>query len=357
MKHLNHTVLFAGAGLSALAGLPTTRELTKRFLSLGPTPATNGPLQDLITAHLRTYWETVFSFRGNVTPSREPSFEDHFTLLDLAANTGHHLGTRYSPRQLRAIRRLSIHRVFDILDSTFTPNANLTTYLANLAQGAGNAVVTTNWDISIERHLEACPYHYSIPMNRLDGAVHAPAGIEILKLHGSSNWAYCDCCSRLFAFETGKGALHTHIFIENTDFTLWDVPPGVEIHLEGDPRHKKCPHCDVRLSSRVATFSYVKVLDFVHFQTIWDHAFKALRDASHWVFVGYSLPEADFQLRHMLKSAQLARSDDSGLTITIVTRNDDDTVDRFKRFFGDSLGAVVRNGFDEWLTSQHQQAM
>src|SRR5687767_11572451 len=101
---MNDTVLIAGAGLSAVAHLPTTSELTKRFLSLPGTLATPAPLQEAITVILRHYWETVFCYRDG----EPPSFEDHFTVLDLAANTGHHLGAAYSPKQLRAIRRLSI---------------------------------------------------------------------------------------------------------------------------------------------------------------------------------------------------------------------------------------------------------
>jgi hypothetical protein len=79
-----------------------------------------------------------------------------------------------------------------------------------LASGTGNAVVTTNWDIVIERHLGDSPFHYSILMTDVHGEAVPRHGTPIMKLHGSSNWAYCDCCGRLFAFglREGKGALH-----------------------------------------------------------------------------------------------------------------------------------------------------
>src|SRR5688572_6190870 len=96
----NDTVLFAGAGLSSAVGLPTTERLTEEFLSLPATSATRRALQDLISDHLRCYWETVFGYSEGPN-SPKPSFEDHFTTLDLAANTGHALGTHYCPKKLR----------------------------------------------------------------------------------------------------------------------------------------------------------------------------------------------------------------------------------------------------------------
>ena len=122
---MNDTVLFAGAGLSAVAGLPTTRKLTDQFLSLGQTGATRLPLQTAISRELRDYWEMVF---GYVEGDRKPSFEDHFPALDLSINSGRNLGTNYSPKKLRAIRRLSIHRVFDILNTRANVSPRLGTY-------------------------------------------------------------------------------------------------------------------------------------------------------------------------------------------------------------------------------------
>jgi hypothetical protein len=62
----------------------------------------------------------------------KPALEYHFTAIDLAANSGHHLGTDYSPRKLRAIRRFSIHRAFKILDMRYRSSEPIRTILARL---------------------------------------------------------------------------------------------------------------------------------------------------------------------------------------------------------------------------------
>jgi len=341
---MNDTVLIAGAGLSAVAGLPTTKALTEGFLGLPPTNATPEPLQQSITAQLRRYWDKVFHYGGGPAPS----FEDHFTVLDLAANTGHYLGTEFSPKQLRAIRRLSIHRVFDVIDQRFNEYPPLRGFLEKLAAGQRSSIVTTNWDISLERHLWRNSYDYSIPMHKPEGGEWPSEGIQIFKLHGSSNWAYCDCCGRLFAYNigVGKGALHDHIFIDEDDLAALDNTT-FDFMVR---RPAMCGECNVRLSSRVATFSYAKTLNFVHFLAIWENAFKALRQASNWIFIGYSFPEADFQLRHMLKAAQLGHGRGADLKVTVVTKGEKDgALERFRRFFGKALVQQDSRGFEKWV--------
>ena len=340
------TALIAGAGLSAVAGIPTTRELPKQFLSLPPTGATPTPLQEAMSEHLRQYWEVVFGYEPG---GPAPSFEDHFTVLDLAANTGHQLGSSYSPKQLRAIRRLSIHRVFDVLNTKFRRSEELSEFLSTLANGSGNGILTTNWDIAIERHLLPDSFHYSVAIEHLGGGVYDRRGIPLLKLHGSTNWAYCDCCSRLYAFDPhqGKGALYEHVFIDKDDFRAL-APDAKVAHLRIHGSKAKCYVCGIALSSRVATFSYAKVLNFVHFLSIWDDAFTLLRSARRWLFVGYSLPEADFHLRHMLKTAQLGRAEPGEVKVTVVTNDDQQTIERFKSFFGASVEVVENGGFEQW---------
>jgi hypothetical protein len=105
--------MITGAGFSAESGVPLTSEIGRLFLTAPLGSSTPPVVQSWITEQLRRYWKATFGFAGR---EPTPSFEDHFTLLDLAANAGHHLGRGYSPAALRTIRRLSIHRVFETLD-------------------------------------------------------------------------------------------------------------------------------------------------------------------------------------------------------------------------------------------------
>jgi hypothetical protein len=88
------------------------------------------------------------------------------------------------------------------------------------------------------------------------------------------------------------------------------------------------------VTARVATFSYCKHLDVPFFQSIWDDARAGLRQADRWLFVGYSLPEADIEIRHLLKTAELAHADLARLRIDVILKCDKNASIRHERLFG-----------------------
>lgn len=117
--------------------------------------------------------------------------------------------------------------------------------------------------------------------------------VKILKLHGSLNWLQCPRCFRLYtAFDrrkTGKKA---------------PVRPFQKI--------QKCRHCDnnfSRESSAEKSHSlepnlimptYIKDLSNPQYRIIWQNAGIEISEASKLVFIGYSLPQADFEIRSLL---------------------------------------------------------
>jgi NAD-dependent SIR2 family protein deacetylase len=347
---ISDTVIIVGAGFSAAAGIPITSELLGAFPESDPTLTTPAELQAEISRQLTKFWRYAFGWRRR---SLTPTFEDHFTLVDLAANTGHHIGEFYSPSRLRAIRRLSLHRVFETLDVRFNQNPYITRLVKDLADGERNAVVSANWDIVVERHLQLTGrmWQYGIPMESLDGIRLPAEGLEVLKLHGSANWCYCDDCRRVLAgsADEGKAAYKRRLFLERRDFRALGVHGWNKlIDWKAYPQAPECPHCGVRLSARVATFSFQKALGFYQFQGVWEQALQHLRTAAEWVFIGYSLPEADFELRQLLKTAQLAGPRRRNLRIHVVVERSPVAERRFKQFFGSAMSSFHDAGFEAW---------
>ena len=197
--------LIVGAGFSVPAGVSSAKQLARRFLT---TPPGSGPVDDAITEALTAFWTNVFGAEDDT----QPTPEEHFTVLDLAANTGHQLGRSYPPRRLRAIRRLSIHRTFQVLDRRFHHSPAIETLLKKLIKADSHlAVICLNWDIVAERHLGVLglQYKYDIDVRDMDGEPIEKGPVRLYKMHGSSNWLYCDSCRQLYApLDAGKGALH-----------------------------------------------------------------------------------------------------------------------------------------------------
>lgn len=350
---MDNTAVLVGAGFSAEAGLPTTTDIFEDFLSFDNADVTAPEIQDEITDRLENYWSDVFGIEADQTPT----FEDHFTTLDLAANAGHNLGQRYSPKRLRALRRMSIHRVFDILDQRFDRSPEIQEFLETLADGTNNTLLSTNWDVVPEKHLSRADkdYWYGIETFRIGTQERmARRGLEVLKLHGSSNWAYCDSCRRVFAGPPtgGKTALRKKIYLAESDFRL--TTSGEEaadiLNVEATPQ---CHFCGTRLSGRIATFSYAKALGFFQFQGIWERALRQLGSAQHWIFIGYSFPPADFELRHLLKTAELADSRNEGIEISVVLRDDCEARERYLRFFDIDSDNMSLAGFKSWYDQNY----
>src|SRR6266571_6310214 len=103
------TAFILGAGFSKEAKLPTTKEFAGALFD----PAFDGELDEVITQALREFLTVCFCWRER---DPIPSFEDMFTMIDISAGTGHSLGRSFTPKRLRAIRRMLIYRLFAILD-------------------------------------------------------------------------------------------------------------------------------------------------------------------------------------------------------------------------------------------------
>ncbi len=344
--------LILGAGFSCEAGLPSTKKIVENFLESPRNGELDRQIEEEISRQLKKFWEYTFHYDGH---GELASLEDHFTVLDLAANTGRNIGPEYTPRKPRAIRRLSIHRMFQILDLKYEHSGAIEALFRILLHSGEVSVVSTNWDIVVENHLRRAgtQYWYGVPVENLAGQEMPSGGVTLLMLHGSANWIYCDSCRRLYVGESndGKAALHALIYIDTDDFRELCPDNKVVINLVcKTPRQpKKCIHCGNRLSARIATFSYRKEVSIPQFQTVWQQAYSTLRDSDTWLFIGYSMPEADFEFRHLLKSAEKAAPNPNPKpkNIRVILKEDCAAGRRFRRFFRITDEQIHQHGLAE----------
>jgi hypothetical protein len=108
--------------------------------------------------------------------------------------------------------------------------------------------------------------------------------------------------------------------------------------------------CITSLGVPVLTFTYRK--DNEKFDLIWDAAKTALPLADRWLFAGYSMPEADVEVRHILKSAQLARSNPAIPLIDVILNEDCSASARYQRFFGLPCDRVFQDGIQKWVAKR-----
>jgi hypothetical protein len=386
MRILNvETAFIVGAGFSYHAGLPLTDKFTEAILEARTFHT--GPSRILVD-FLSRFIHDAFDHSKKSKAASWPQLEDIFTCIDLSANSGHHLGPTFAPADLRAARRAILSRILRMLDQKYDK--------ARKAKGSDwrklddffwhidlqkVGFISMNWDTVIERKLalasdrplidyccDASPAIIPAVLDEFEFSSRraylkevekgqiitlAPLPIDrrrvdkslpIIKIHGSANWLYCDNCRQLFWFDPGQTRRIADQLVKKDDvermrkFLLKKV--GYADQVIENLSQKTQVNClcsgGVALGTRIATFSYRKALDFPMFQKSWSSAEELLRAADRWVFIGYSLPAADFEFKYLLKRTQLSRRKQpefiivSGGTPASVNQ----TYDNYRRFFG-----------------------
>lgn len=200
------------------------------------------------------------------------------------------------------------------------------------------AILSTNWDILLDNSIKDVLEHsHTEPKGVVDYCCYISSyeendnsikpglevlgeggfNVKLLKLHGSLNWLQCPRCQRLYVAFNQKIAIN-----ENP---------------------KLCRHCEKnfgdgdshKLISNLIMPTFLKDLSNPQYKIIWQNAGIELSESDHIVFIGYSLPFADFEMRQLL--SRMVRKD---AEITVVgyrskdSKEVEDMKSRYKIFFG-----------------------
>ena len=359
------TVYILGAGFSAGARFPTQdRVLELLFQRISYS------LHDLLPSDderefqnvLHQKIENVSSFVKKAFPTSDQALEDIFTLLDQTISSrGQFLG--YKQDDLWSIRRAWIDLIASFfhalsarhLESSVQLYQRFAVHLLEKRVLSGGnrqsaSVISLNWDSLVEDALYKvltdiggtgkADVDYCVYTTPLDDSPHMPStkqraaglfNVKLLKLHGSINWLRCPNSNLLY---TGLGA-------SSNPYQLYlrDRPsPFVEQFCADETDRRNPP----LLEPYLITPTYAKVFDQPHIQTTWHNAYVELREAEKIVFIGYSLPEADYHFRTLLRRA-IRRNAEIEL---ILYKNDrpleeDDTYE-IKRETPQDSGSVAR---------------
>lgn len=337
---MSKTVFVLGAGFSAPAGMPIQADIMFDVVK-----AKSQPFQDTV----RDTYSTLFNM---VDPDdmRDVPLEDVFTMLDRA----HRNGEVLSGLTHEGIRK-SLIALINAITHEFNKKlrlSNLTRYKPFfnklIAKRKGDessaalkedpfAIVSLNWDTipdfllnslgCLKTGVDYACYDYEIDekKNQIPSILkksHRIFNIKLLKPHGSLNWAHCPSCNRLYS-EIGDGKYPPVCF----------------------PHQYKCRHCSgVDLENLIITPTLVKELGQTHLKMVWHNIQMDLQEAERIVFLGYSLPMADFEFRYTLLRAITTNNDVAIRVILyppdVLIKSDKEqwnrnqTEERFENFFG-----------------------
>jgi len=280
-----------GAGASAPSGIPTVdkllSELWKRARKIGREDLdrlakwcsergiTN--IEDLLTA---AYISNFAARSPNIT-----SLLDYFIFSggqELSEEEKYIMRRSKTPRSAEinvssiSFLQDTLQTLFGLLTSTMisaSPNPTHGAIVDFMKQHKNTSIITTNYDGCMDEAL----LRNEIPIK---GTItgeneNNPDAIQLIKMHGSINWAYCDSCQDV------------------REFDLLELKEAYEKDRFSYPVMGICKNCGgLRRPLLVPPLSF-KFLMFPNLIDIWNSASQSIQDADYLIIVGYSFSEAD----------------------------------------------------------------
>lgn len=349
---MNKTVYVLGAGFSIEAGAPSQENLVHKIFNLHKKNSKNfhdGCFDTFVNFLTNTL------LIPNEMHSRVP-LEDIFTPLDRCVLDNVSF-RELSPGSIVLERENLYYLIGRTLEILLQSNKDkeyinkFAKYLVNKASARIDgkykiedpvSVISTNWDILLDNSIkncidsdyknkavvDYCCYISSFQeedqsvMPGLEMLGRGGFNVKLLKLHGSLNWLQCPRCQRVYIDFYNKIAI-SHIYNKVC-----------------------CRHCKKNfekdseshnLVSNLVMPTFLKNLSNPQYKLIWQNAAIELSEAKHIVFIGYSLPQADFEMRQLL--ARMVRKDALIEVVDYVNQDDKDgsikkMKDRYSVFFG-----------------------
>lgn len=335
-------VYILGAGFSMNAGAPSQAALIREIYNLKNNPKYSSKTK---VKNWVNKFDDFLKHSLLVSETAKDCFtlEDIFTPIDrsIAENISFRDHTPKALAELRDIfNRLIILAVRSGIENSTMKHDSINIFAKHIIALSKErllnekndrvAVITTNWDIMLDNtvHLlmakepppkglkfsgvvDYCCYISSLDKNdeSIKPGLYAIGkgryNAKILKLHGSLNWLQCPSCQRLYV----------KYYIRWNGGYVFDK--------------KYCRHCEKNfsmvkqdsclLSTNLVMPTFLKNLNNIQHKLIWQNAGIELSEATKVVFMGYSLPQADFEFKQLL--SRMIRKD--AIIEAVLTKSSD----------------------------------
>lgn len=185
--------------------------------------------------------------------------------------------------------------------------------------------ISFNYDIGIESAiLNSSLYDDILYQLMLDKPKRTA---DVLKLHGSINWGYCDSCEKLHVYDCIK------IFGSNAMFS-GTYNMEVSKYFED----QKCEECGGRLKKYIIPPTWNKIIENEIIYGIWGKAVSLLNQSTNIFVIGYSMPETDLFFKYLIT---LGLFENNSLRKFVVINPDDIVNSKYKNIL--SRGVIENN--------------
>ena len=312
LKHAptRDVVFVLGAGASYGDGVPLQRDILPVLLD-GRLPH----LQDSVMGRqVREFIDA--NFYVNAEKKEFPKLEAVFGFLDYFIAQRESLNARYTYEEIVLIKEnliKIIHYIVDERSNRESPFYHL--FWEAIARYNRNvSIITFNYDTLLEQafaplypgtgYIDYCIHlmnydkhdalrEFQFWINPREPVLaesdEDPASFKIIKLHGSLNWKYCNCCNQALLTTWDRG-----IDLDSGSFVGYTQP-------EQKAYDYMCPLDGTEFQTLILPPSYVKILNNPVISQLFSEASREIRVTRRIVFIGYSLSDGDVHIKALFK--------------------------------------------------------
>jgi hypothetical protein len=303
------TVYVFGAGASIADGCMLQKDILPSLLKT-------------ISSDSRIVISSLNFIKDNFSTEGEcyPSLESVFGYLDYFISRNESLGEKYNTLNLIEIRECLVKLIHHTL-SKYNKSKGVYKKFWQMVEQAGKnvSIITLNYDTLLDEafdflYPESAIIDYCTNLmnyenyDGLDGFnwwdnPREPVGvwegiekkaIKLIKLHGSLNWKYCNCCNQVYLTPWDIKIDLDSLGFKGRIGASCDNPQEVIYDLV-------CPIDNTGFNSLIVPPSHIKDLSHPTVNRLLDEAAIEIRKAKKIVFIGYSFPEADVHIKALFK--------------------------------------------------------
>lgn len=294
------TVYVFGAGASAADKAPTVPV----FLQVAHSLLKHEIQLKKLWTFLEEYYSRDFNQTQNICEDF-PAIDEVISTIDWAIANKITLLPSHDPLKNVELQKLLIHLMSETLRLSLlnVKESVHEKFIRNLKMKEGKYeanIISLNYDLLLDRAIKEISGkepHYGLTKTM-------PAQrIRLYKLHGSLNWQVCSFCQKIIVI---KSPITT------------------------------CPKCSSpHLQPVLVTPTILKSYDIPDLSQIWNEAFQTISEAEKVVFIGYSLPPADFAIIERIKRA--IHQGGKRPKIHVVDYKNESVPVRYKQIFGSDV--------------------
>jgi NAD-dependent SIR2 family protein deacetylase len=299
-------VFVLGAGASHPDGVPLQHDILPLIISESPSEISSSTIGQQIKSFVYQ------NFHVDECSQTYPELEAVFGFLDYFIQQNESLNSSYNHTTIREIKENLIKAIHYIVNLRTDEHSQIYhRFWDSIARYNRNvSIITLNYDTLLEQafdflfrihgYLDYCihlmnyeklgslrTFNFWIDP-RLPVAVNEsedPVPIKVIKLHGSLNWKYCNCCNQVLLtpwdrkIDLNRGKLIGHTYPDAEEYDY------------------QCPIDGTEFQTLIMPPSYIKSLNHPVITQLFGEAAKEIRASRKIVFIGYSLSDADVHIK------------------------------------------------------------